>query len=268
MTTPPSLPPAMDPHQMNATPPCPNATPEKLRHHAAVAWFAGKKAFESKPTNALWDDAAITAIEHYFRPMYDEWKQHAPLPTVAPHLAELVKRLESVNWQLARLSFTQDGAARQAITDAISALTQLAGEVERLKFYIATTIQPEEHAKVITDLRHKLAASERECVRLREQLEPIQSPGSWAAVLTERQELRTQLAALAGCLEPFARVADEYDKNGLDECRPEWNEAHDEMTEMLSGRGGKQLLTLNHFFAAHIALAAHRATGGAGEKAT
>jgi|688.fasta_scaffold296374_2 hypothetical protein len=32
-------------------------------------------------------------------------------------------------------------------------LAHLRAEVERLKFYIATTIQPEEHAKVIKDLR-------------------------------------------------------------------------------------------------------------------
>lgn len=51
----------------------------------------------------------------------------------------------------------------------VAALTaerdRLRAEVERLTFYIATTIQPEEHAKVIQDLRDELTA-EREKVRL------------------------------------------------------------------------------------------------------
>lgn len=61
-------------------------------------------------------------------------------------------------------------------------------------------------------------------------------------------------AALVEALEAFAAVADEYDKNCLDECRPEWNEANDDATEMLTGRGGKPLLSLRHFKQARAAL--------------
>lgn len=62
---------------------------------------------------------------------------------------------------------------------------------------------------------------------------------------------------LVGALAPFAKVADEYDKNCLDECRPEWggNGGNDEMTELLQGRGGKRLLVLRDFIAARAVLA-------------
>ena len=40
---------------------------------------------------------------------------------------------------------------------------QLRVEVERLQFWIATTIQPEEHAKVIEDLRAALALGQQNC---------------------------------------------------------------------------------------------------------
>ncbi len=74
-------------------------------------------------------------------------------------------------------------------------------------------------------------------------------------IIADRLEvLERENAALREAIAPFASVADEYDKNCLDECRPEWGGANDEATEILTGRGGKPLLSLRHFIQARSAL--------------
>lgn len=80
-----------------------------------------------------------------------------------------------------------------------------------------------------------------------------------AGPLGEGSPIGEALAALR----PLAAIADRYDDDGLDEARPEWgdNSRDPESIELLSGRGGKQLLTLADAFRARTALA--RAGGAA-----
>ena len=69
----------------------------------------------------------------------------------------------------------------------------------------------------------------------------------------EATRLESENRALREALEPFAKVADEYDQSRLDQCRPEWG-GNDEMTELLQGRGGKSLLVLRDFIKARSTL--------------
>jgi len=74
------------------------------------------------------------------------------------------------------------------------------------------------------------------------------------------------LAAAGGrevveALRPLAAIADAYDDNWLDDCRPEWKakglgfDVHLDQEEVYSGRGGRRLLTLGDCFRARAALA-------------
>lgn len=78
--------------------------------------------------------------------------------------------------------------------------------------------------------------------------------------LDEARQLLRELSAdnlrLRSALEPLARIAIEYRKDGLDECRPSWGDGElaDSQKELFSGRGGKQLLTLEHALRAHAVL--------------
>lgn len=67
-----------------------------------------------------------------------------------------------------------------------------------------------------------------------------------------------ELLELREALKPLAAIADEYDRDCLDECRPEWvasgSERFDLDAELYKGRGGKQLLTLRHAMQARLAL--------------
>ena len=63
-----------------------------------------------------------------------------------------ITRLASILWSGA-IDNQLCGDVQKWADDYTAELTRLRAEVERLKFYIATTIQPEEHAKVIKDLR-------------------------------------------------------------------------------------------------------------------
>lgn len=57
-----------------------------------------------------------------------------------------------------------------------------------------------------------------------------------------------RIKQLEGALAPFAAIADEYDKDGLDEARPDWFakgiQPYDPHLELYAGRGGKTLMTL------------------------
>lgn len=54
------------------------------------------------------------------------------------------------------------------------------------------------------------------------------------------------LNTVKNALRPLAAIADAYDASGLDEMRPEWVKESIDFSdvELFSGRGGKQLLTL------------------------
>ena len=67
---------------------------------------------------------------------------------------------------------------------------------------------------------------------------------------TTMQLFRQGLAALV----KLAAIADAYDASALDEHRPEWGEKAPEAVVLLSGRGGRTLLTLADAFAAREAL--------------
>ena len=64
--------------------------------------------------------------------------------------------------------------------------------------------------------------------------------------------------ALVRALAPLRAVADAYYADGLDEARPEWEEGleHDAKVELLSGRGGRTLLTLGQALEARRVLLA------------
>jgi len=76
------------------------------------------------------------------------------------------------------------------------------------------------------------------------------------------QESRIKLNRVARALEPLKRIADAYDENNLDdEARKKWGENYEhknvmspEKIELYSGRGGTQLLTLEHCFIAREVL--------------
>ena len=75
----------------------------------------------------------------------------------------------------------------------------------------------------------------------------------------EVQEMAdTNLTALEEALKPLARIADEYDINGLEEARPDWVSSGVQDfnldVELLCGRGGKTLLTLRHAMQARLIL--------------
>lgn len=61
---------------------------------------------------------------------------------------------------------------------------------------------------------------------------------------------------LIKALKPLSYIYERYLDNGLDECRPDWEEGEeaDLATELYSGRGGRNLLTLKDAKLAAIAL--------------
>lgn len=67
-----------------------------------------------------------------------------------------------------------------------------------------------------------------------------------------------KLARMTPVLQKLAAIADAFDRSELDEARPDWEGAGDgsnpETVVLLSGRGGKTLLTLADAFAARAAL--------------
>lgn len=67
-----------------------------------------------------------------------------------------------------------------------------------------------------------------------------------------------RIRLLEDALRPFAAIADEYDKDGLDEARPDWVtrgvKKFDAGVELYSGRGGKLLMTLRDVIRARCAL--------------
>ena len=79
-----------------------------------------------------------------------------------------------------------------------------------------------------------------------------------AALLEAAQRM---IRTLRGALKPLAEVAAAFHDNSLDDARPEWGDTPDSAREreIMSGRGGRQLLTLGDALAAHAVLF-HQAT--------
>jgi hypothetical protein len=73
---------------------------------------------------------------------------------------------------------------------------------------------------------------------------------------TDLEDGPTKIERLVAALRPLAAIADAYDTNRLDECRPEWGEGElkDSQTILFEGRGGKTLLTLEDALRARAAL--------------
>ena len=76
-------------------------------------------------------------------------------------------------------------------------------------------------------------------------------------------KLDSRIAVLEKALKPLANIADVYDDDGLDQCRPEWNsrsvngkraDEDDSDVELYSGRGGRELLYLRDALEARVAL--------------
>ncbi len=177
--------------QSCAAPPCPNATPEwmvtELRKVALALHAEGWKGF------AVRIGIVANAIEA---------APSAPLPTVAPHLAGLVERLEQATRAIrspTTIGYSWSAQGLPAITDAIDALTQLAGEVERLKahygsFYIGKRTLVDWDNE-LTDLRQKLAAAS----------------DNESALAMQLREAKLDADALAECLAD-AHLTDRGDK--------------------------------------------------------
>jgi len=88
------------------------------------------------------------------------------------------------------------------------------------------------------------------------------------------QELITRIRFLETALKPLAAIADEYDAEGLEECRPQWVKNGQERFSLnailYTGRGGKTLLTLGDAMFAREARTGKPVTkidDGAAEKA-
>ncbi len=139
---------------MNDTPPCPHATPEWMK--PAVEEIL-EFIMDAPPGTKFdgTDDCVEILMEH---------ARHAPTaPRPTTDYAGLVERLEALHSLSDQEKFLDD-LERAVLTDAIAALTQLAGEVERLKDWNSGILAEKD------DLRQKLAASERECGRLKEEV--------------------------------------------------------------------------------------------------
>lgn len=63
--------------------------------------------------------------------------------------------------------------------------------------------------------------------------------------------LQAENLALRKALEPLAKIWDAFKANSLDEARPDWGDEDGIDKELYSGRGGKQLLTLQMARFAH-----------------
>ena len=124
---------------------------------------------------------------------------------------------ECIN-RLASSTGTLGEKSEKVVEVALSTIDQLRAEVERLKFYIATTIQPDEYAKVIKDLR-----AEVEKFKFLHQCESDSSVEAYARA--ERAEaIVGKLQELHGCSQEMVVHWCEHAANrslGLDQARSE-----------------------------------------------
>ena len=72
----------------------------------------------------------------------------------------------------------------------------------------------------------------------------------------ERNASRAEVERLRAALRPLAQIADMFDDSRLDEHRPEWGAKDPKSVELLTGRGGGLLLSLDDALTARAVLAA------------
>ncbi len=222
---------------MNATPPCPatyliSERPVEfvegrtycwngIRHH----WYRIEDLGHVYDTDTHWCHSDT-------RPTHDPNAPTAPLPTVAPHLAGLVERLEHHRKFAKEVDWKHELALD--LTDAIAALTQLAplaGEVERLRGNLSMEHDRANALGAQLELsQQKLAAAERDA------------------------------DALAGCSEVLTAKLHSLPKD--DRYMGVW--------ACYANHGGKYdgPFYVDELDAADKALSDHRARGAAGRKAT
>lgn len=71
--------------------------------------------------------------------------------------------------------------------------------------------------------------------------------------MNNEQSYKLLTETLLKAIEPLAAIADAWEKDGLDESRPgDWGDTREKAAsvEIVSGRGGSTLLTLEHAFIA------------------
>ena len=71
----------------------------------------------------------------------------------------------------------------------------------------------------------------------------------------DRLEAADEIERLRAALAPLVEIANSYDDAHLDEHRPSWGDRDPRTIELFSGRGGRQLLTLQQCLDARAALA-------------
>jgi len=64
----------------------------------------------------------------------------------------------------------------------------------------------------------------------------------------EIKRLQFEKQKLKEALKPLINIANAFWLNGLDEARPDWGHTENSDIELLTGRGGKCLLTLKDVF--------------------
>ncbi len=190
-TTPPSLPPAMDPHQMNdATPEWEAITICEGKYTVRVHSSGRMEALRyGEPWREMTGDGLVMALFHEIQAL----RAHAPtapLPTVAPHLAGLCERLEAVKYVLT----ANHPRYGEAVTQAIAALTQLAGEVERLKAVRKTGMSEADYQFREEEMRQKLAASELDADALAGAIESVLARPNYASGQAAKQALEQHRA--------------------------------------------------------------------------
>ena len=69
-----------------------------------------------------------------------------------------------------------------------------------------------------------------------------------------RNSTKDEIERLREALAPLVEIANSYDDTHLDEHRPSWGDRDPRTIELFSGRGGRQLLTLQQCLDARAAL--------------
>ena len=99
----------------------------------------------------------------------------------------------------------------------------------------------------LTDCREERDVARGELMYAREQ-----NQTNFKALTASRAEVERLRAALR----PLAQIADRFDDSNLDEHRPEWGAKDPKSVELLTGRGGGLLLSLDDALTARAVLAA------------
>lgn len=143
---------------------------------------------------------------------------------------------------------------------------------EQLETYNDQQSQLEQARRELMDLRNPVICQGcGHAVPIIHRTTPLGTdPANWRCDIciqwtVEKDLLHAQLTAHKAALEkarvalrPLAKIADAWNDDGLDESRPYWGHTKENAAsiEIVSGRGGKQLLTIGDSFIADEALTA------------